>query len=104
MVTMVVPISTISCETAMTSSAKPRRLWPAFPARRYSTVTRPATDRVSDVTVMTADSNVLAGRQEHRVVVAVGDPVQVPLHPSDVVAPAADRGADRARGNRHVIW
>jgi hypothetical protein len=34
MVTMVVPISTISWEMAMTSRAKPRRLWPAFPARR----------------------------------------------------------------------
>jgi hypothetical protein len=47
---------------------------------------------------MTAGSNVLADRQEHRVVVSVGDPVQVPLHPSDVVALAADRGAERGRG------
>src|SRR6185437_11915716 len=103
MVTMVVSISTISWETAMTSRARPRRLWPAFPARRYSAVTRPATDRVSDVTVMTAGSNVLAGHQERRVVVSVGDPVQVPLHPSDVVAPAVDRGAERGPRNRHVI-
>jgi hypothetical protein len=30
---------------------------------------------------MTAGSNALAGRQEYRVVISVGDPVQVPLHP-----------------------
>src|SRR4029077_2611651 len=64
---------------------------------------RRATDRISDVTVMTAGSHALTGRQERRVAVPVGDPVQVPLHPSDVVAPAGDRGAERGPRNRHVV-
>src|ERR1700730_14144307 len=38
-----------------------------------------------------------------RVVVAVGDPVQVPLDASDVVALVIDGGAERGPRNRHVI-
>jgi hypothetical protein len=43
------------------------------------------------------------GGQERRVVVAVGDPVQVPLDSPDVVALVVDRGAERGPRNRHVV-
>ena len=45
----------------------------------------------------------IPGCQERRVVVPVGDPVQVPLHPSDVVALLVQGRAERGTRNRHVI-
>ena len=43
------------------------------------------------------------GGQERRVVVPVGDPVEIPLYLCDVVALVVDRGAERGPRTRHVI-
>ena len=43
------------------------------------------------------------GGQERRLVDAVGDPVQVPLDPADVVALLVEGGAERGTGNRRVV-
>jgi hypothetical protein len=43
------------------------------------------------------------GGQERRVVVTVGDPVEVPLDASDVVALVVDRRTERGSRNRRVI-
>ncbi len=45
----------------------------------------------------------IAGGQERRLVGAVGDPVQVPLHAADVVALVVEGHAERGRGNRCVV-
>jgi hypothetical protein len=48
-------------------------------------------------------NHAIPGRQECRVVVAVGDPVQVPLHAPDVVAPLVQGRAEGGARDRHVI-
>ena len=45
----------------------------------------------------------VAGGQERRVVDAVGDPVQVPLDPPDVVSLVVEGRAERGPGNRRVV-
>ena len=43
------------------------------------------------------------GRQERRLVDAVGDPVQVPLDPADVVPLVVEGRAERGPGDRRVV-
>src|SRR6266542_2712810 len=43
------------------------------------------------------------GRQERALVGAVGDPVEVPLHPADVVALLVERRPERGAGDRCVV-
>ena len=45
----------------------------------------------------------VSGRQEGRLVGAVGDPVEVPLDAADVVALLVERGAQRRARNRRVV-
>ena len=62
-----------------------------------------ALDVVADRRRRVEQHDAVRGRQERRLVGAVGDPVQVPLDAADVVALLVERGAERRARDRRVV-
>src|SRR6202043_2450011 len=60
-------------------------------------------DVASDARRRVEENDAILGGEERRLVAAVGDPVEVPLHSSHVVALIIQGGADRRPGNRRVV-
>ena len=60
-------------------------------------------DVVADRRRRIEQDDAVRGRQERRLVGAVGDPVQVPLDAADVVALLVQRGAERRARDRRVV-
>ena len=60
-------------------------------------------DVVADRGRRVEQHDAVRGRQERRLVGAVGDPVEVPLDAADVVALLVERGAERRPGDRRVV-
>jgi hypothetical protein len=69
---------------------------------RRDLVDRPL-DVVADRRRRVEQDNAVGGRQERRLVGAVGEPIQVPLHPADVVALLVQGGAERRARHRRVV-
>jgi len=58
---------------------------------------------VADCGRSVEEDDAVAGGQERRLVDTVGDPVEVPLHASDVVALLVEGGSECRGGNRRVV-